>query len=973
MSKIKKNSVLVVDDDSNNIAVITNILKTDYIVYAAKDGQSAIDAAKEFLPDIILLDIIMPDMDGYAVMAELKNSEKTQDIPIILITGLSSAKDEEKGLNLGVADYIVKPFSPAIIKLRVGNQMKLIEQFRSNEYDIMKYKLSNDALKIALWDLDIVNGDPRNPSSKFTWSQEFRDALGFSDENDFPNTSEALTERFHPEDGERTITAFMGHLMDYTEKTPYDTEYRLKMKSGEYRYFHAFGTAQRDCAGIPLRMAGAVIDITEKKLMEEKAHEDEERMRLMLETMPLACRLFSRDGKVIDYNKAIINLFGLTDQEEYLGEFNYFSPDFQPCGRQSLDLRNELFNKGLEDGYLRFEWLHKKFDGEPLPCEVTLTRVKYKGEDIIAAYTRDLREQKAIIEEIRKAEIAEESSKTKSRFLATMSHEIRTPMNSIMGFAELAMEQATDPQIKEYLGKITDSTKWLLGIINDILDISKIEAGKMELENVPFNLQDVILRCQSVILPNLKEKGLELRLYMEPIVDKKLLGDPIRLYQIIMNLLSNAVKFTSTGTVKLSSLVKNLDNGKATLYFEVKDSGIGMSDEQTEKIFAPFIQADSSTTRNYGGTGLGLTIVKNIVELMGGKLSVESTPGIGSTFNFEIVFETIDASSDTSGNNDFSPLEKPYFDALVLICDDNPLNREVVCEHLTRVGIKTIATENGKEAVDMVTKRMQDGKEPFDLILMDIFMPIMDGVEAAWRITALNTGTPIVAMTANVMISELDTYRKNGMPDYLGKPFTSQELWGTLLKFLTPVSTSIIDNDEQARDKDELLKKLRSNFIKNNQSTYNEIIKAIENNDIILAHRIAHTLKGNAGMIGETKLQSIAAEMESMLRNGIIPVSISKDKINILKMELDRVLEALKLLLGNDTSVKETAPISASEISTLFEKMEPMLANINPTVVGLLDDIRAIPGAEELAHHIENYDFESAAKTLTKLKNRKPV
>ncbi|MDR2578437.1 MAG: transporter substrate-binding domain-containing protein, partial [Chitinispirillales bacterium] len=380
------------------------------------------------------------------------------------------------------------------------------------------------------------------------------------------------------------------------------------------------------------------------------------------------------------------------------------------------------------------------------------------------------------------------ANNAKSTFLATMSHEIRTPMNSIMGFAELAMDKVTEPQIKGYLDKITDSTSWLLRIINDILDISKIESGKLELESVPFCLRDVISRCQSVILPSVKEKGLDLQLYVELPVGKKLVGDPVRLSQVVMNLLSNAVKFTAAGTVKLTSLVKGLTGGRATVYFEVKDSGIGMTLEQAEKVFAPFIQADSSTTRNYGGTGLGLTIVKNIVELMGGKLTVESTPGAGSAFNFEIEFETVDApaaeSAGTPPERGF--IERPYFDGLILICDDNSMNREVVCEHLARVGLETATVENGKEGVDMVGARMQNGEKPFDMILMDIFMPIMDGIEAAAQITALNTGTPIVAMTANVMISEMENYRKHGMPGFLGKPFTSQELWRVLLKYLTP-------------------------------------------------------------------------------------------------------------------------------------------------------------------------------------------
>jgi CheY-like chemotaxis protein/two-component sensor histidine kinase len=355
---------------------------------------------------------------------------------------------------------------------------------------------------------------------------------------------------------------------------------------------------------------------------------------------------------------------------------------------------------------------------------------------------------------------------------------------------------AVVPEVKDYLDKISSSTKWLLRIINDILDISKIEAGKMELDNTVFNLQDVFSRCQSEILPSVKGKGLELNINSKPLIGKKLLGDPLRLYQVLMNLLSNAVKFTNAGTIRFSSSIKVMDSDNATVYFEVKDTGIGMTPEQIKKIFDPFIQADSSTTRDYGGTGLGLAIAKNIVELMNGRLMVHSSPGVGSTFSFELTFDTIDILNEKSNNKKYEMLERPHFNGLVLICDDNYLNQQVICAHLARVGLQTVTAHNGKIGLEIVCERMERKEKPFDLILMDMFMPVMDGMEAASKIIALNTGTPIVAMTANVMVSELEKYKRHGMPDCLGKPFTSQELWHILLKYLVPVSSEPISSVE---------------------------------------------------------------------------------------------------------------------------------------------------------------------------------
>jgi len=567
---------------------------------------------------------------------------------------------------------------------------------------------------------------------------------------------------------------------------------------------------------------------------------------------------------------------------------------------------------------------------------------------------------------------AQEESKAKSNFISVMSHEIRTPMNSIMGFAELALEQNSNnmsPLVREYVVKIKESTQWLLRIINDILDISKIESGKMEMEKIPFSLQEVISRCQSVTLPNIKEKGLDLRIYVEPLPDRKLLGDPVRLYQALLNLLSNAIKFTKTGYIGLSALVKSLGESKAVIYFEIKDTGIGMTPEQITKIYEPFIQADSSTTRNYGGTGLGLAITKNIVELKGGQLMVESSPGIGSKFSFEIIFETISASADEHGDINRDLIEKPYFDGLVLVCDDNIMNQQVMYGHLSSVGLQTVTAVNGKEAVERVRERLQKNEKPFDLILMDVFMPVLDGIEAAKQITELNTGSPIVAVTANIMTSEIEKYKKHGMSEYLGKPFTSQELWHTLLKFLTPVNTSVIDEDEHEQSKKEMQRQLQINFIMKNQLKFDEIMEAIAAGDRELAHRLVHTLKSNAGFIGKTDLQNVAAEVEALILGGTLTIPV--EKMALFETELALVLEELQPLLLDELAARENTPtLNTEQISTLFEKLELLLEDRNADCINHLADIRAVPGAERLTQHIENIDFESAILTLNELKKR---
>jgi len=385
-------------------------------------------------------------------------------------------------------------------------------------------------------------------------------------------------------------------------------------------------------------------------------------------------------------------------------------------------------------------------------------------------------------------ESAESMSELKSKFIATISHEIRTPMSNIVGFSELAITEENNYKVKDYLNKIKNNSEWLMQIINDILDISRAEYGNLALENIPFDMHDLLSSCRSLLMPKAEEKGLTLYFYVEPSIGRKPLGDPARLRQVLVNLLSNAIKFTNTGMVKLHAVVREVGEKSITMRFEVKDSGIGMSPEQVNRIFDPYAPDDIGKTHRFGGTGLGLAITKNLVEMMGGKLHVDSAPGIGSKFSFEIKFDAIDNKDDDLMHEKiiFNELEKPEFDAEILLCEDNYMNQQAISEHLKRVGITTVVADNGKIGLDIIKKRIEKGEKLFDLIFMDMHMPVMDGLEAAMHIMELKIGVPVVAMTANVIYNDKEIYKKNGMNDCVGKPFTSQELWRCLMKYLTP-------------------------------------------------------------------------------------------------------------------------------------------------------------------------------------------
>jgi len=563
---------------------------------------------------------------------------------------------------------------------------------------------------------------------------------------------------------------------------------------------------------------------------------------------------------------------------------------------------------------------------------------------------------------------SEQISRQKSKFLANMSHEIRTPMNSIIGFSELALDDDVPPKTKHYLRSIADNAKWLLNIINDILDSAKIESGNIELEHIPFDLQDVISQCQSAILPKAIEKGIELYCYAEPLENKTLLGDPVRLRQIFMNLLSNAIKFTTDGSVKFLSSIKNVDDIHATICFEVKDSGIGLTQEQIENIFKPFMQADETVTRKYGGTGLGLSITKNILDLMGGELSVESEPGTGSIFKFVITFDIIDTeAAKQAGIATTGKIDRPNFKGKILVCEDNGLNQQVIVEHLTRVGLKTEVANDGQEAIDMVMEHIEHGSDkPFDLIFMDIHMPLVDGLEASSKIVKMGIKTPIIALTANIMSNDLEIYKSHGMYDYLGKPFTSQDLWKCLLKYFPAISFTPIAEHSHLAQENESLKQLRMYFARSNKETINKITKAIESSDLKRAHMLVHTLKGNAGQIEEDKLRDYAILVEEYILDEDIPGTL--EHLKSLDIELRVVINKLAPLINEADEKSKNKITDPEEICSIFDELEPLLAKSNPGCMNFLEKIRAIKGAEQLETYVQDFEFK---KALTELKKHR--
>ncbi|MCL2269781.1 MAG: transporter substrate-binding domain-containing protein [Treponema sp.] len=679
--------------------------------------------------------------------------------------------------------------------------------------------------------------------------------------------------------------------------------------------------------------------------------------------------IFTKDLSLryMQCNKSLLEHFNIC-KEDIIGKNNI---ECLALPKETADMHDASDIKVIrEDCSVVVEEHVPRFDGVNPLYETVKSPLKLDDVVIgVLGIARDITKRKEM------EELALSASRSKSVFLANMSHEIRTPMNSIVGFSELALDGEIPTRTRDYLKKILENAEWLLQIINDILDISKIESGKMELENIPFNIHELFASCRTLILPKAAEKGINLYCYSEPSIGKKPLGDPTRLRQVLVNLLSNAVKFTNTGMVKLHAAIMDRDDTSVTMHFEVRDSGIGMTPEQMEKIFDPFMQAETGTTRKYGGTGLGLAITRNMVNLMGGTLAVTSTPGVGSKFCFELTFNTINETDNDifEKNMLLNEIEKPSFSGEILLCEDNVMNQQVIREHLTRVGLVTVVAENGKIGVEMVRSRKEKGEKQFDLIFMDMHMPVMDGLEAAECIFKLNTGVSIVAMTANVMSNDREIYRAIGIEDCVGKPFSSQELWRCLLKYFKPASGGIVQKDEPLQSELEFMKSLYILFAKSNQNIYKEIVTAIKDGDIKLAYRLAHTLKSNAGQLGKMALQKAAADVEFRLRDG--ENRVADEQLQLLEAELVLVLNEFAPLLDEPEAHEGTEQVPLLEpekVQELFQKLEDLLKSGNPECINFSNDLYAVPGDNDLIHKLilqmNDFEFEGALSTLTKLK-----
>ncbi len=483
-------------------------------------------------------------------------------------------------------------------------------------------------------------------------------------------------------------------------------------------------------------------------------------------------------GIILDANQAFLDLFGYQRQEA-IGRSE------TSLGILLSESRARLIGELKKNGALknREQIMFTKM-GKPLNMLFSNIIIELYGKKCSLSLLNDISEKKELETQLIVAkEQAEKAAKIKEEFLANMSHEIRTPMNGVIGMAYLLTQTQLNDEQKEYARGIRDSASMLLTIINDILDISKINAAKMVFDETPFNVRDIIRNLSLAMEVKAREKNIKYYSNVEKSIPQKIVGDPVRLSQILWNLTGNAVKFTETGEVSLNVYMRGEENGSISIEFVVKDTGIGISPNKLISIFEPFTQASIDTSRKFGGTGLGLGIAKKLVEMQDGTIFAESKPGRGSTFSVRLSFRQYVEQFNVgaiaaNGATNLRNLNGIH----ILVAEDNKINQRVILKTLEKWGAKVSIAENGRVAIEMLTVK------PYDIVLMDIQMPEMDGLEATKYIRSTllppASNLPIIAITASALRLDYEKCVALGMNEYVPKPFKPDELYDKIVRLL---------------------------------------------------------------------------------------------------------------------------------------------------------------------------------------------
>lgn len=763
--------VLLIDDDEHSF-VITRELLTSIDGRAvelewASEASTGLEGILASRHEIYLLDYRLGPDDGIEVLEKARAAGCRA--PIIILTGQADAQIDQRALEGGATDYLAKDVYD-VSRLEHSIRYALERQELLHDLERERYLL-HSLLKSLPDNVYFKDRDSRflrvsDAMARWFGCDDPSEMVGLSDHDFFAaqHAEQALEdERQLMETGEPVL----------------DKEERETWPDGRTTWVSTSKLPLLDDNDEIVGTFGISRDITERKEAEIALRRSERLNRLIVDTALDAFVAMDDEGTIIDWNPQAEVTFGWK-REEALGQDvsdalipERFRADFDN------DLQHFLATGHSDMLQRRLERIALHRSGREFPIEITISPIRQGDTWIFSAFIHDITNRKEAERQLRESkDAAEAANQAKSDFLANMSHEIRTPMNAVIGMTELVLDTELTQSQREYLAMVRDSGESLLSLINDILDFSKIEAGKLHLDAAPFDLRDVLGDTLKTLAVRAQREELELACHIDPRVPDALIGDGARLRQIVVNLVGNAIKFTESGEVVLHVEVEEQSEGSALLHFAIADTGIGIAAEKLKTIFTAFEQADTSTTRRYGGTGLGLTICSRLAAMMRGAIWAESDLGSGSTFHFTARFTVSD-----------EPVKKPAARVLdgtrVLVVDDNATNRLILDEMLTNWHMQVTTAES----VDAAIRELEaacSNETPFELVLSDVNMPDRDGFDLAARLQddAALPDAVILMLTSAERSGDVDRSRELGVSSYLHKPVKQSELYDAIVASL---------------------------------------------------------------------------------------------------------------------------------------------------------------------------------------------
>ncbi|MDH1143203.1 PAS domain-containing protein [Pseudomonas mosselii] len=876
---------------------------------------------------------------------------------------------------------LVSGASALLLMLLMWAALRRMSDARQHQRDAQRIEQSEQRLDLALqsgalglWDWHVSLGIIVNND---VWLRILGYCKGELDQT-LGNGLERWAGLVHPDDRGQVLAKLYAHVDNHTDE--YRAEYRMLNKSGQWLWVLDIGKVmERDAHGAATRVTGVLQDISAMVDVQQAIVESQTKLSSMIGNIPGAVfrSLPDRERRMLFVSDAIEAICGVSAQVFMAGRplRDLVHPDDLVVFDRSLESPDYVLEYRIiaTDGAIR--WLYDKGqiirqDGFP----------QYLDGVIF-----DISERKASEALLQHSlQQAEQAIQAKSAFLDNMSHEIRTPLNAVIGMAHLVLDMPLGPGQRRYIEKMDRAAKHLVTLVNGMLDLSRIESGKLALEQVTFNLCDLLEEVVGLVSSRFEQKSIELRTDIPQALRGAFIGDSHRLQQVFINLLDNALKFTESGLVTIDANLLRQSQDSIEVEFTVRDTGVGMSPEQSARLFDAFVQADASISRRYGGTGLGLAICKRIVQMMGGTIEVHSRQGQGSAFRFNVCLRIPPASLDEPPRGSGSAeAARSLLAARILVVEDNTLNQEVFTDLLLRAGAQVVIAGNGEEAVAILAR-----DPAFDAVLMDCQMPVMDGYQATARIRQqLRLDClPIIAVTANLPSEVQARVLSAGMNDCVVKPLEVEMFYRTLGRWIgrgarpadasasvvclaqAPAGVDLAQGLAVAGHDPALQQRLLRMFLRDNQALPAQLWSAHESHDRPSLAALAHGLRGSAGHIGAMAVQAAAARLEQGAERG-------EDTLALV-LALNTCLQALLASLASIPALGPQLPpkgegAAPASLQPAMERLASLLLQNNAQALDLVETLcKADRSGQllEVREAIYRLDFAYAYRLLSAIR-----